>query len=114
MPKIITLVGDNSFTLEVVGESFYQDNLVAIRGPLGQYENEYHQDQNGRYTLPNRRLEVPTYDALLIPDPTNQHDYLELLQAKCPQCGRTVNRARARIQTPSPKSGYDLGEAGRG
>jgi hypothetical protein len=29
--------------------------------------------------------------------------YLELLQAPCPHCGRTVNRARAR-QTPTPNS----------
>lgn len=35
--------------------------------------------------------------------------YLELMQAPCPNCGHTVNRARAR-QTPSSKSVFDLGE----
>ena len=34
--------------------------------------------------------------------------YLELLQASCPHCGKTVNRAQARVS--SPKSALDLGE----
>ncbi len=48
--------------------------------------------------------------ALVNPIVKPSNRYLELLQAPCPQCGRTVNRARAR-QTPIPKSaGFGEGQ----
>jgi len=46
--------------------------------------------------------------ALIHPKTKTVNRYLELLQAKCPTCGKTINRARAR-RLPSPVQGEGQG-----
>ena len=49
--------------------------------------------------------------ALIDPKIKTVNRYLELLQAKCPTCGKTINRARARVRKlPSPFSVVENGE----
>lgn len=81
MSKIIRLTGDGSFALEVSGESYYQANLVALRGPVPLEDRPYPDDEldpDDLDELENAPESVepdhPTFAASLIREPTNKHD----------------------------------------
>jgi hypothetical protein len=81
MSKVIRIKGDGTYPLEVAGESFYQDNLIAICGPIPS-EDPFPRElddpnlyDNEDEPVPQKRANEPRlFDALLVPEPTNKHD----------------------------------------
>jgi hypothetical protein len=70
MAKILRITGDGDFDLEVVGESFYQENLVKIAGPIDSNTLFQYDEEKDKEIEVERKL----YQAALIPEPANKHD----------------------------------------
>lgn len=94
------------------------DGHVWIHGPafVAWARETISKKKNRRAALPDdcawcMKCNQPV--TLVSPKIKSVNRYLELLQAKCPTCGATVNRARAR-QTPPPNCDSHLGEVRRG